>query len=91
MNPFTSTKFRALYLERRRAEIPKLYEALHNESFELFQLIGHQLQGNASSFGFDPLADLGVKLEKAGNEKNHALAKDTLEAFENFLSQLNLQ
>lgn len=51
------------YIERRKADLSQLQEAVSSGSVEVFKRIGHQIRGNAASFGFEDLADIGTRME----------------------------
>lgn len=53
------------YVVRRKADHANLAAALSLPSgFEQFKIVGHQIKGNASSFGFDDLVAIGERMEK---------------------------
>lgn len=53
------------YLARRKADHARLTEALATQAgVEDFKVVGHQIKGNATSFGFDDLVSIGEQMEK---------------------------
>lgn len=56
------------YLERRKVELDKLLKAVDEGRCEDFAVVGHQLKGNAPSYGFDDLAEIAKKLEKVNKD-----------------------
>lgn len=53
------------YLARRKADHARLKEALASaQGLDDFKVVGHQIKGNATSFGFDDLVAIGEKMEK---------------------------
>ncbi len=52
-----------IYLERRALDLNLLKLALKENSVEDFNRIGHQITGNAKSYGFESLVPLAVKME----------------------------
>jgi HPt (histidine-containing phosphotransfer) domain-containing protein len=68
------------YLIRRKSDLAELEKALASSNFEPFKRLGHQMKGNASSFGFNDLAQLAEKLEvvsvKGGNHEAEKLLGD---------------
>lgn len=58
------------YIERRRADVARLWMALENGSFETLSRSGHQLKGNASTFGFSELVPIATALEDAADRKD---------------------
>ncbi|MFZ4715315.1 MAG: Hpt domain-containing protein [Bacteriovoracaceae bacterium] len=53
------------YLVRRKREIILMQKDLLAGSFELALQVGHQIKGNALTFGFPQFASLGQQLENA--------------------------
>lgn len=54
------------YLQRRTAEISQIKSSLTSDpDWELVKKVGHQIKGNAATFGFAPLAEYGKSLEAA--------------------------
>lgn len=51
------------YIERRKIDRDQLEQAVGAGSVEVFKRIGHQIRGNAGSFGFDDLVVLGDRME----------------------------
>jgi len=56
------------YLEHRKKELLALKEHLEKGDFTFLERVGHQLKGNAVTYGFPELGDLGSQLEKAAQE-----------------------
>lgn len=56
-------EIRQRYLERRKKDLETLKLALQTKNFEEFKRIGHQLKGNAASFGYLDLEKLAIQLE----------------------------
>lgn len=53
-----------VYIQRRKVDIEVLEKSISENSIEAFHRIGHQLSGNARSFGFPELEGLGLRMEK---------------------------
>ena len=66
-------KMMTTYLERRLVDIDRLRQSLENGSVDEFNRIGHQLKGNARSFGFDELEPLGLRMEMLGSDGQNSL------------------
>lgn len=61
---------RKKYLTRRLAELDQLEES---RDVELAKRVGHQIKGNAATFLFPTLAELGSQLEQAAVVKDEKL------------------
>lgn len=79
---------RLKYIERRKTDIHECLAALHRCDFSHLARVGHQLKGNASSFGYDDLTDIAVEMEKYALEKNSVRLQDILEKFRRYVEQM---
>ena len=79
---------RLRYIERRKNDIDCLRSALATQTFAEFTRIGHQLKGNAASFGYKDLEKVAIELERAGQQQDSAEAAKQLNLFENWLTQV---
>ncbi len=77
---------RQRYLERRKTDIQSLKTSLSQNSFEEFKRIGHQLKGNAISFGYPDLEKLAIQMEQAAEAQDKSEASRIVAAFETWLS-----
>lgn len=52
------------YLARRKVDHARLTSALATpQGLDDFKTVGHQIKGNATSFGFDDLVSIGERME----------------------------
>lgn len=77
-----------VYIQRRKADIEVLEKSVSENSIEAFQRIGHQLSGNARSFGFPELEGLGLRMEKLSSQN---LATEGIALIAELSSWLSLQ
>jgi HPt (histidine-containing phosphotransfer) domain-containing protein len=78
---------RQRYIERRQKDIESLRSALRTQALEEFERIGHQLKGNASSFGYSDLEKVAIQMELAGENKDVAEASRQLSLFEKWFEK----
>lgn len=74
------------YIERRKADLQKLQTALNENDFSVIGRIGHQLKGNAATFGFNELEAIGIALEDAGDASDKEAAHQALVSLSSWLS-----
>ena len=72
---------KARYLERRRKDVPTLEEAVRSSDFVVMERIGHQIKGNAVSFGYPELESIGRDMENAARDENLAELKKQFDVF----------
>jgi HPt (histidine-containing phosphotransfer) domain-containing protein len=75
------------YVERRRKDADTLSAGLASGSLEAFANIGHQLKGNAATFGFDELALIGERMEAAAESADQAAAQACLNDFNEWIQR----
>ena len=64
------TEARQKYLDRRKQDAVACQEALAKQDFNFLERIGHQIKGNAITFGFDELTNVAVAMEIAAKAKD---------------------
>lgn len=80
---------RRLYLTRRRQDLIDCWEAIRNGDFEQLERIGHQIRGNAVTFGYEHLGSIAEVLESSARVRNPATARLQVVEFEKFLSSID--
>jgi HPt (histidine-containing phosphotransfer) domain-containing protein len=61
---------RLKYIERRRTDLENCRKALLQDDFKTLAQVGHQIKGNAITFGFEELGILATELESSALEKD---------------------
>lgn len=82
-------EIRDKYLMRRQKDIETLKASHAARSLEDFKRIGHQLKGNAASFGYSELEKIAVAMENAALNNDVFEAGKQLELFEKWYSRQN--
>ncbi|MFZ3230374.1 MAG: hypothetical protein WA160_09225 [Pseudobdellovibrio sp.] len=76
------------YIERRKKDLLICDSALIAEDYKFFERIGHDLKGNAITFGHSFLATLGEELELAAKAKKIVLIKDLILRYSDYIANL---
>ncbi len=79
------------YIERRRTDLDVCRSALQTGDFSKVETIGHQLKGNAATFGFPDLGLVGADIEKAGKDRDADLLAQNTIRLEGWLASLGSQ
>jgi signal transduction histidine kinase len=58
------------YLKGRIEDVQQLAEALGKSDFERIRVIGHNLKGSGSSYGFPGITAIGLRLQSAGESRD---------------------
>lgn len=73
------------YLQRRASDVDTLHKSLSENSVKEFNRIGHQLVGNAPSFGFDELVPIASQMEDLTPETLSVDGRELIEQFKGWL------
>ena len=76
------------YIERRKKDLANCRLALTALDFKCFATVGHQMKGNAVTFGFDELATIGVDMEKMALSKDVQKLAEILNRFDAYLDRV---
>ncbi len=74
------------YLEKRRADVGKLRSALESGDYSAIRLLGHQMAGTGGGYGFDPITDIGSRLEEAALANDAARVGNSVDDLERYLT-----
>lgn len=77
------------YLQRRKVDIDELTRSLEADSVEAFNRIGHQLAGNAMSFGFPALEVIGSQMEDLDKMNLQEKGPLLIREFSNWLAEVS--
>ena len=75
------------YTESRARDAEKLALSLEQGQFEVLSRVGHQLRGNAVTFGHEDLAELGRKMERAAEARSLSDGEDCLYALKAWVQE----
>ena len=75
----------AKYLMRRQGDLKMLQSALQDDQFDPFTRLGHQIKGNASSYGYIDLQEIAERIEIAGLDMNRESAQQIVAEFKSWL------
>ncbi|KYG63734.1 hypothetical protein AZI86_12990 [Bdellovibrio bacteriovorus] len=77
------------YLQRRTTELAQIRSSLLSQpDWDLVKKVGHQIKGNASTFGFAQLTEFGKNLEVAAAQGDVLQAQQISEKLEQEVQRL---
>jgi HPt (histidine-containing phosphotransfer) domain-containing protein len=79
------------FLEKRRAEVGALREAVARGDVDGLRSIGHALKGTAGGYGFDALTDLGSALETRAKEGDVAGASEVVARIAAYVDRVDVR
>jgi PAS domain S-box-containing protein len=81
---------RPKYLERRRAELEVLRQALDRGDFESIRRMGHDLKGTGKGYGFPEISGVGAELEAASGVADRERISLQLESLSRILREASV-
>lgn len=78
---------RRKYLERRKTDFENCQKAAEENDFEVLARVGHQIKGNASTFGFEDLSAIAIQMEEGALTRDSQKVTTALKKFSDFLSR----
>jgi HPt (histidine-containing phosphotransfer) domain-containing protein len=76
-----------LYLQRRSSEVVLLRKGLEENSISEFKRLGHQVKGNARTFGFIDLESIAIKMEQVSTSNLQELGPILIDDFLNCINK----
>jgi HPt (histidine-containing phosphotransfer) domain-containing protein len=86
-SPNLSPELIKKYLQRRNEDLNLCERALANQDYETLQMIGHKILGNAGSFGFPELGQIGKLLETAAENRAHESLGNAIRSLQTWLKK----
>ena len=74
------------YFERRESDLTKLRVSLERNRADEFRRIGHQLLGNAATYGFYDLEKLARRIYDANQGRLHLEGPDLIRDFDKWIA-----
>jgi CheY-like chemotaxis protein len=78
------------FLEARREELAFLRAALERADFAGLRTSGHNMKGVGSAYGFDPISDIGRRLEEAAGASDPDAVRREIAALEDYLARVDV-
>lgn len=79
------------FLNKRRNDIPVLWDAVKKNDFGTLENIGHKLKGNAGGYGFDQMGFFGAMIETGASEKNISKIEQALKELEKYINEIEIE
>jgi CheY-like chemotaxis protein len=79
------------YLEKRKQEVSDMLRYVEERDFKALQMIGHRLKGNAKTYNFGELSEIGASLEKAAENQDLIEVKNWVARAQIFVATASTQ
>ncbi len=73
------------YFERRKRDLEECVRHLRDGKLNFIEKVGHQLKGNADTFGYPELSEIGKELEVAAQEGSHDQISFAIDKFRDWV------
>jgi HPt (histidine-containing phosphotransfer) domain-containing protein len=78
------------YLRNRHADLHALAEALGRGDYDAMRILGHNMKGTGSGYGFAEISDIGKDLEAAAKERSSDGLRAQIANLSEFLNRLQV-
>ncbi len=78
------------YLDDRKSELSVLESALMAGDFDTIRVLGHQLKGSGTPYGFTALSQIGKSLELAGESQSPGEVRRQMSALGDYLARVKV-
>jgi HPt (histidine-containing phosphotransfer) domain-containing protein len=76
------------YLRNRHADLQTLAEALGRGDYDAMRILGHNMKGTGSGYGFAEISDIGKDLEAAAKERSNDGLRAQISNLSEFLKRV---
>ncbi len=59
-----------IFLENQLEEVKCILDACEQGDYEKIRILGHNMKGTGSAYGFDAISEIGASLEQCAKERN---------------------
>jgi HPt (histidine-containing phosphotransfer) domain-containing protein len=77
-----------MHAMKRRTDT--LAQALHARDFQAIRTLGHQMNGEGGTFGFDAISTFGAELEQAAFREDDQTVRKTVEELISYLKRVQV-
>ena len=78
------------YLENRWADIRAVNAGLEQGNFETIRILGHDMKGTGAGYGFNPITDIGARLEQAAKDQNQEEIRTLVGGLTSYLERVEV-
>jgi HPt (histidine-containing phosphotransfer) domain-containing protein len=78
------------YIASRKQEVDEIVVLIEKGNLDAVRILGHNMKGVASSYGFEPLSELGALLEAAAIDHDRESTIQTVQKIKTYLASLEL-
>jgi HPt (histidine-containing phosphotransfer) domain-containing protein len=78
------------FLDNRRLDVDRLGCAINQMDLESIRLLGHRMKGDAGSYGFTVIAEIGAQIEAVADNNDFGELQRLKNELSNFLDEVEI-
>jgi CheY-like chemotaxis protein/HPt (histidine-containing phosphotransfer) domain-containing protein len=78
------------FMQAMRSRPDALAKSLHARDYQVIRMLGHQMNGEGGTFGFDAISTFGAELEKAAFQEDDQAIHTTMEELSAYLKRVRV-
>jgi len=78
------------FMHAMKSRTGTLAQALHARDYEAIRTLGHQMNGEGGTFGFDAISTFGAALERAASREDDQTIRQTVEELISYLKRVQV-
>ncbi|MBU0664627.1 MAG: Hpt domain-containing protein [Proteobacteria bacterium] len=80
-----------IFLANRQKDIITIQDAVAKGDYETISILGHGMKGVGASYGFEPVTDLGIRLEQGAKEGDAAKISQAVSELAAYLARVEVR
>jgi len=80
-----------IFLANRQKDIVAIQDAVDKGDYETIRVLGHGMKGVGASYGFEPVSDLGIRLELGAKEGDAAKIRLAVTELAAYLARIEVR
>lgn len=76
------------FLNNRAKDVKSINDLLDKEDFATIRILGHSMKGAGGGYGFDPITEIGDKIEIAAIAADAAVIREANAQLEDYLARV---
>lgn len=79
------------YMQRRRADVIAMTEALSNGDMEVVERLGHSMKGSGGGYGFDFITEVGGEIEAFAQAADSVAVREAVVRLGHYLDDVRVE
>jgi len=79
-----------IFLRNQLEDVESIVEACEQSDYEKIRVLGHNMKGTGSAYGFDAISEIGASLEQAARERNSEIVRILAEEVSVYLERIEV-